>query len=336
MAIDQALRANAWPNAASLALELEVSRRTIARDFAYMREQLGAPIEFDPAHNGFCYTNPTFRLPYFQISEGELVSLYLAERMVHQLRGTPFEADLRRAIGKLNTMLPDGVSVRLDAMADMLSILPASQSYYDPDCFCALTRAVVSRRRVDMLYWTASRNETTRRDFDPYELALIDDGWYAVGYCHYRLSIRMFAIQRVKSVRETGETFDRPAAFRLAEYLEGSFRAIRGDGDHAVVLQFSPELARRVGERTWHPSQKLEHQPGGSLILRFRVNDLREVKRWIMAWGADCRVVEPEELRESIVDELNRMLRKEVWVPRNRRSNKRGATKQPGRRRANL
>jgi hypothetical protein len=39
------------------------------------------------------------------------------------------------------------------------------------------------------------------------------------------------------------------------------------------------------------------------------VNDLREVKRWVMAWGADCWVVEPLELRESIVDEVNRMLR---------------------------
>jgi predicted DNA-binding transcriptional regulator YafY len=34
-----------------------------------------------------------------------------------------------------------------------------------------------------MVYWTASRNETTRRDFDPYELSLVDDGWYVFGYC---------------------------------------------------------------------------------------------------------------------------------------------------------
>ena len=109
------------------------------------------------------------------MSEGELVALYLAERLIQQLRGTPFEADLRRAIAKLGTMLPDGVSVRLDAMADMLSILPAAHSYYDPACLCTLTSAVVCRRRLDMVYWTASRNETTRRDFDPYDLALIDD-----------------------------------------------------------------------------------------------------------------------------------------------------------------
>ena len=72
-------------------------------------------------------------------------------------------------------MLADGVSVRLDAMAGMLSILPAAQSYYDPACFSRLTSAVVCRRRLDMVYWTASLNETTRGDFDRYDLALIDD-----------------------------------------------------------------------------------------------------------------------------------------------------------------
>ena len=58
---------------------------------------------------------------------------------------------------------------------------------------------------------------TTRRLFDPYELLFVDDGWYAFGYCHRSAEIRMFAVQRVRSVRETGETFDRPADFRAAD-----------------------------------------------------------------------------------------------------------------------
>ena len=77
-------------------------------------------------------------------------------------KDTPFETDLRRTIPKLNTMLPDGVSVRLDYIADMLTVLPASQFCYNPDCFRALATAVVCRRRVDMVSWTASRKQPTR------------------------------------------------------------------------------------------------------------------------------------------------------------------------------
>src|SRR5207248_11550397 len=52
----------------------------------------------------------------------------------------------------------------------------------DPESFCALATAVVCRHRVQIVHGTAERNETTRREFDPYDLVLIEDGWYAVGY----------------------------------------------------------------------------------------------------------------------------------------------------------
>jgi predicted DNA-binding transcriptional regulator YafY len=310
MAIDQALRANRWPNAQTLARELEVNARTVRRDLAYLRDQLRAPIAFDPVRNGYYYEEPSFRLPYLQLTEGELVALYLAERLMRQLEGTPFETDLRRAIAKLGTMLPDGVSIRLDSMADLLAVLPAARPHYDPESFCALSTAVVCRRRVEMVYWTADRNETTRRAFDPYDLVLIDDGWFAVGYCHLREDIRMFAVQRVRSVRATDEIFDRPASFRIEEYMKGSFRSVRGDGNHDIVLRFTPEVSGRIAEKQWHPSQTTELQDDGSLTVRLRLTSLVEVKRWVMFWGAGCEVIEPESLKRLIAEEISTMLRK--------------------------
>jgi hypothetical protein len=46
---------------------------------------------------------------------------------MHQIRGTPFKPDLRKAIAKLGAMLPDRVSARLDTVARDLSVLAASQ-----------------------------------------------------------------------------------------------------------------------------------------------------------------------------------------------------------------
>ena len=177
---------------------------------------------------------------------------------MRQFRGTPFEPDIRSAIEKLGGTLGDRVSIRLDTVADFLSVLPATECEYDAKSFNALTSAIVRRRRLDLRYWSASRNETTRRLFDPYALSSVHDGWYAIGHCHLRAEIRMFAIQRVESLRETGETFDRPADFRVEDYLKGSFRAFRGAGDHHVVLRFKPEVARRFAEKKWHASQALE------------------------------------------------------------------------------
>jgi predicted DNA-binding transcriptional regulator YafY len=307
MRIDLALRAGTWPNASTLARQLEVNRRTISRDITYLRDQLLAPVEFDPVRNGYHYTETTFRLPFFQLTEGELFALLLAERLLRQYQGTPFEADLRRAFAKMTELLPDAVSVRLDAMADCLSVMPSVQTTVKPETFSGLARAVVCRRQVEMVYWTAGRNETTSRAFDPYHLRLIDDGWYVIGHCHFRGDVLIFAVQRVRSMRETGATFDRPASFRVDDYMGGSFRALRGEGHHRVVLRFPPEFAGRIAEKTWHWSQTSEATADGGLMLRFEVSDLREVKRWVMFWGGDCEVLEPTELREMLAEESRGM-----------------------------
>jgi len=101
MVIDQEVRGRSWPNASTLSRRLEVNARTVRRDIAYLRDQLHAPIDFDREHNGYFYTEPSYRLPYLQFTQGELVAFGLAERMIRSFRGTPFESDLKHAIAKL-------------------------------------------------------------------------------------------------------------------------------------------------------------------------------------------------------------------------------------------
>ena len=224
-----------------------------------MREQLNAPIAFDKAHRGHYYTEPTFRLSLPQLKQGELIALFLAERMMHQFRGTPFEPDLRQAISKLGDMLPDGVSVRLDAVADFLSVLPATESQYDPKLFlCPHVRGRLPApaRRALLV------GEPKRENPSPVRPLRSRSGrrWLvrrlATVISATTSGCSPFSVLR--RLRETGETFDRPADFRVVDYLKGSFRAVRGDGDYVVVLRFRADVARRFAERRWHASQVLE------------------------------------------------------------------------------
>src|SRR5271157_6066995 len=303
-AIDSAVSRLEWPNARTLARDLEVTRRTIQRDIAFMR-RLHAPLEFDSVRNGYYYTDPSYRLGYFPATEGELVALLVAAQVMGQYRGTPFEQDLRKALAKISEILPATIEVPLDALTGCLSVLPRVQTTYDPEIFRVLVAAVRQSRQLSMVYWTASRNETQKRTFDPYDLVLApDDDWCLIGHCHLRNAIRLFKVQRVRSVEETGECFRRPADFRAKEFMAESFGTIRGDGDFQVALRFTQAYAGIIREKDWHPGQVLEPQPDGPLILRLHVNDLRLVKRWVMYWGPECQVLEPAELIAMVVSDL--------------------------------
>ena len=65
-------------------------------------------------------------------------------------------------------------------------------------------------------------------------------------------------------------------------------------------------MAKRAAETLWHPSQELEEQADGSLIWRATVSGMREIRIWIMGWGADAEVLEPDSLREDVASELTR------------------------------
>jgi predicted DNA-binding transcriptional regulator YafY len=308
LALDRMLREGRYPNARSAAAELEVNPRTIHRDLVFLRDSWGAPLAFSHPHNGYYYQDPDYALPLLRLTEGELVALFLAERLMQQYRDSPFANDLASAFNKLTAALPEEVTIDLAHLSAAYSFRHQPAGTGAARRFRQLARAVREGRQLELVYWSASRDETSRRVVDPYHLISVEGDWYLVGYCHLREEVRMFVPGRVRSLRETGEQFDRPADFRISEYLDASFKVVRGDGPAFLVkLCFAPEAARYVRERTWHPSQRLQERRDGRLILTMKVSHLLEVKRWVLSYGAACEVLEPPELREQVEAELRQM-----------------------------
>ena len=78
--IHQSLQSGKFPNATKLAREIEVSTKSIHRDIGFMRDRLDLPVEFDPARNGYFYSEEVSAFPNIQITEGELFALVVAEK----------------------------------------------------------------------------------------------------------------------------------------------------------------------------------------------------------------------------------------------------------------
>jgi proteasome accessory factor B len=57
----------------------------------------------------------------------------------------------------------------------------------------------------------------------------------------------------------------------------------------------------------WHPNQVMRPRRDGTLELRFAAKGLEEVKRWILSWGAEVTVLQPQALRDTIRAEVRRM-----------------------------
>ena len=99
--IDEAIRSGSYPSIAELAEKTEVNNRTIERDIEYLRDMYEAPIEYDHEKRGYYYSEPNFFIKSVILTEGELFSVALFDRMLEQYRNTPLEGALRRVFNKV-------------------------------------------------------------------------------------------------------------------------------------------------------------------------------------------------------------------------------------------
>ncbi|HWP34991.1 MAG TPA: WYL domain-containing protein [Thermodesulfobacteriota bacterium] len=305
---DQQLRAQKFPTARDYAERFEITLRTAYRDVEYFREQLNLPISYDPKQGGYCYTEPNAPVPpVLTLTEGELVAIYIAQRVLEQYEGTQFGALLAHAFGKISALLTDRVTIDLDTLRDGFSFYVGPPGRLEVEMFAKASRAVRERKPLAIEYLTQSRGELTRRVVDPYHLHNHAGAWYLIGFDHRTRSVRTFHLSRVRKAALQSKSFERPTDFDIKAYLRESFAMMRGARIEQVAVRFDPDQARYVAERTWHPTERREWSRDGRLTLRFELSGLEGVKRWVLSYGSHAEVLAPASLRREVAAEAQRM-----------------------------
>jgi len=308
LAFDERVRSSQYPNCIRFAAEWEVSRKTVQRDVEYLRDQLGAPLAYDQRRQGYSYTDRNWFLPAIGMSEGDLVLLMVGARATEQYRGSPIAAEIDRIFQKIATMLPERLTIRPETVFSAFSFIGPPSKPVDTATWTTLVRGLLNRRSVDVSYRAFDAEQYTPRRIDPYHIANLHGEWYVFARCQVKGDVRQFAIPRVEKAELTDEEFTVPAAFSARERLGSAFARFAGDASvKRVRLLFSAAVERWVTDCQWHPSQRLRKRRDGRLDLSFDATGLLEVKRWVLGWGRDVRVVAPRELRQMVQEEIRAM-----------------------------
>ena len=300
MQLHAQLQARTFPNCRKLAAELEVSSKTIQRDIDFMRDRLGLPIEYDQLHFGFVYTEPVTSFPNVEVSEGEIVALFVAQKALQQYKGTPFESPLRAAFQKIGDGLKDKITFTWSELDSSISFRSAGRSLSDIEVFETISRAVLRSEEIEFRYRKLRSSRFEMRRVRPYHLGCVENQWYLFAFDLERQQLRTFALPRVREPQVTGVRFQRPADFSISRFLDSSFGVFHGTGKNLVRLHFDSFAAQLIRERVWHPSQKIKNLPNEELELHLQLGSLEEIERWILSWGEHATVLGPRRLVERM------------------------------------
>jgi predicted DNA-binding transcriptional regulator YafY len=305
MRMHERLKSGRYPNCRKLAQELEVSSKTVQRDIDFMRYRLGLPIEYDQLHFGFYYTQPVSHFPNIEISEGELIALYIGQKALAQYKGTSFEAPLSTAFRKIADGLRDTISMTWSELDSAVSFRSAGRSNVDVHLFEQLSHAVFKQLEVRFQYKKPEGTRYEQRYVQPYHLGCVENLWYLFGFDLDRKQLRTFALPRVRDVRVSTTKFRRPLDFSIGKFLGESFGVFAKPTKtkYTVRIAFDAFAAPRIEERQWNPSQRIKQlsRDGGSgMELSLILGNLEEIERWVLSWGSHAEVLGPAELKERI------------------------------------
>lgn len=300
--IDEQLRAGRYPNCTGLARHFQVNAKTIQRDIDYMRLMLGAPIAYDQKQRGFHYEGDWRFLPSMFLDEREAKALMATKKVLSQYVGTPYYQEIGRALDKVLQYLPD--TLPEGGFFDVYSFARPSSEQPESSIFTTLEDAISQHLKVHITYDALTTGEQSKRIVRPYRLHYADDTWYLIGHCELRDEARAFVLRRMRKVKLLeNQPFTPDPGFNPDAYLDRMFRFISGGHDKSIRIRFSPRQSAWIRERRWHQSQQIEENSDGSIDLVLNVSALDAVRSWVMQYGGDAEVIEPEELRSMVLRE---------------------------------
>lgn len=284
----------------AIAERLGMSVRNVYRDLRALEGEVGLPTWSEGGRWGIL---ESAFLPPLKLTLSEAMAVFLGARLMVRY-ADKYDPDLASAFEKLAASLPDTLREHVARSLDVLQDAPLDPDFIDH--VRLLTRAWADRRVVEIVYEGAAYEgrpgERSNRIVRPFliEPSLQTHALYLIGWDEDRGAIRTFKIERIRDVRVTPRAFDPPEGATLERDLRRGWDIIADQPPTEIVVRFSPAVADRVGETTWHPLQRTERTPDGGLVWRSTVSGVIEVRLWILSWGDDAEVLEPAELRTQV------------------------------------
>ena len=178
-----------------------------------------------------------------------------------------------------------------------------------------LARILEAMKKSEMLeityksYW--EDDEKTLK-VAPYCVKLFRQRWYLVARRIFDNKIRIYALDRIRELSVTAETFNYPDDFCPETYFEGFFGIIHEKNVpiETVVLKVDAGQANYMRALPLHPSQKeLERNIFGS-IFALKIRPTFDFMQELLWNGEDVEVLEPQWLRLEIAGKVKRLWNK--------------------------
>jgi predicted DNA-binding transcriptional regulator YafY len=272
--------------AAGMAAELECSERTIRRCADYLRNEEGWPLE--AGKHGYVLREPTVAESQVT-SHSDIAALAMAYVTLRGIGEIDLGIRIRAEIARACRHADDLGGVRWETLDQFVEHRGATgDAAGDLRIHGHLTLAILNRQIIRIRYRRIEDEDSFTVEVYPHRLINRDQCWYLIAADFDLGGQKAYAAPRISEVHPVPS---RPG-FLVPEFVDhyahafGIWTPFEPDGTlHEVSVELQGYWARVALERRWHPSQTLEILAPDRVRVNFRVNELVEVKSWVLRLG---------------------------------------------------
>lgn len=288
--------------------ELEVSEATLKRDFDFLRDRLGCPLEWDRTKRGWVIRDDLaeggrFELPGVWFDSSEVIALLTMLHLVEGVQPGLLEDHVAPLKSRLRSMLAEG-TMSAHPIEHKLRLIHFAPRKVEPKHFQLIASGLLEGKRLHLEYWNRDRKESTRRVISPQQLVHYRENWILDAWCHNKNALRSFALDAIQSIRVLEEGAIEVSAIEMQEHFRSGYGIFAGPAAHRASLKFTSERAQWVGKETWHHDQTSTYLEDGSYVLEVPYSNDQELVMDLLRHSPEVEVLGPPELRRKLHDLL--------------------------------
>ncbi|HEY9390730.1 MAG TPA: YafY family protein [Mycobacteriales bacterium] len=221
-----------------------------------------------------------------RLNADEALALVVALRTLAEVPGLDGHDAVERALAKIETAAGDAagvasaVAVRVEAEGKALALVQ---------------RSLTEQRAVRLTYYSATRDQTTRRDVDPMRLLLVEGRSYLEAWCRLAEGVRLFRLDRIDEVCLLDEPARPPAHATTRDLSAGLYQP--APGHPLVTLRLRPAARWLVD---YYPCERVHDCADGDLQVQLRVADTRWLRQLVLRSGGAARILSPDWLADRV------------------------------------
>ena len=165
--------------------------------------------------------------------------------------------------------------------------------------------AYITKRKIEIDYYSLKSGEKTRV-VHPYGMFNYKGDVYMVAYCENRKAFLDFKICRISTYEVLDERYQINPDFKWEEYSKNCMGIYKDDGIK-VTLKIKHPFSVIIKEKIWVDNQEIIEKGDKSIIFKATMKGYSEIKSWILSMGSNVEVIEPQNLREDIISEIEKI-----------------------------